>query len=33
MSKKSSCLYDEQFKIERSSELNDPIEKLNATVN
>ena len=33
MSKKSSGLFDEQFKLERISKLGDPLEKLNATIN
>lgn len=32
MSKKSSGLFDEQFKLERVSKLGDPLEKLNATI-
>lgn len=33
MSKKSSGLFDEQFKLERISKLGDPLEKLEATIN
>lgn len=32
MSKKQSGIFDEQFKFERISELGDPLEKLNATI-
>ncbi|MBI3718418.1 MAG: IS5 family transposase [Sphingobacteriales bacterium] len=33
MAKKQSGIFDEQFKLERISELGDPLEKLNAAVN